>query len=436
MWTTVSRFQKGDPSRATLLVCLDARGHRPLPNRAGCPVVWRRIRAGGPRDRLDGSWSRAWDQRPRSASADLDGPQLRAYGVHTALVGTAGASTPSSRSTIAITDGVRGRAACETVSPGQTDCTENATDPSSEPESGGTTTRSSSVQIETHAGPAGVSSPALSSRSRSLSSASWRQASGQLSGARSAPREARSEPWCGEARVIARRARLPPPSSATQSRTTTPPAEYPTTSTDAAPVRSMALRDSAVERLRLDPQVLGAGRHQRDHLGVAAGAPQGVREYVERGGVPAVPGDQQDRTRAVLGDRIHRLGTGGDDGDHDHDRERDGQHDQGDHEPSPRRRQAGQHRSGRTAEEGDLADRGVVAPGRTRTGLRDLDQPELHRLRGHLGHLDALEVAGAVEVLARRCCRRRRATRPRAPAGCRCTSRAGARPRWRSWHSR
>ena len=43
--------------------------------------------------------------------------------------------------------------------PGQTDCTEKSRAPSSDAESGGTTVWSSVVQIETHSGPSGVSSP-------------------------------------------------------------------------------------------------------------------------------------------------------------------------------------------------------------------------------------------------------------------------------------
>ncbi len=52
------------------------------------------------------------------------------------------------------------------------------TAPSSRAESGGTTTSSALDQTETNTGPAGVSSRALSRRSRSLSGTSWRQAVG------------------------------------------------------------------------------------------------------------------------------------------------------------------------------------------------------------------------------------------------------------------
>ena len=56
-----------------------------------------------------------------------------------------------------------------------------------------------------HRGPSGVSSPAFSARSRSLSGASCRQAPGQASGARPPASAARSVPWWGEPRVTTRR---------------------------------------------------------------------------------------------------------------------------------------------------------------------------------------------------------------------------------------
>ena len=122
-------------------------------------------------------------------------------------------------------DGFWGSSPWLTTARGQTDWSVKPSAPSSSDDDGGTTMRSSVVQIETHSGPSGVSSPALSLRSRSLSGWSWRQASGQESGATSPPRPARSVPWCGEPMVTTRRARLPPPCSRTHSRATTPPAE-------------------------------------------------------------------------------------------------------------------------------------------------------------------------------------------------------------------
>ncbi len=73
----------------------------------------------------------------------------------------------------------RGRPA----TPGQTVCSEMSSAPSREPESGGTTVLSSSVHSATHAGPGGVSSPALSRRSRSESGSSCWQAVGAGGGA-------------------------------------------------------------------------------------------------------------------------------------------------------------------------------------------------------------------------------------------------------------
>ena len=75
------------------------------------------------------------------------------------------------------------------------------------------------------AGPAGVSSPELSERTRSLSVTSWRQAAGHESGARSEASEARSVPCWGEPRVTIRRATDPPSYARSQRRAVTPPAE-------------------------------------------------------------------------------------------------------------------------------------------------------------------------------------------------------------------
>ncbi len=108
---------------------------------------------------------------------------------------------------------------------GQIDWTEKSRAPSSTAVSGGTETWSSVVQIETQRGPSGVSSPELSERTRSLSVASWRQASGHESGAMSEASEARSVPCCGEPSVTMRRATDPPSYVCIQRRAVTPPAE-------------------------------------------------------------------------------------------------------------------------------------------------------------------------------------------------------------------
>ena len=96
--------------------------------------------------------------------------------------------------------------------------------PSSAAESTGVTTRSKRDRTVAQAGPSGVSSPALSRRSRSLPGTSCSQAVGQPP-ANSRPSAAWLVPWCGEPRVSTRRARAAPPWSRTQSRATTPPAE-------------------------------------------------------------------------------------------------------------------------------------------------------------------------------------------------------------------
>ena len=59
-----------------------------------------------------------------------------------------------------------------------------------------------------------------------------------------------------------RRATLPPPSSRTHSRATTPPAEYPTTSTDAAPASSRTRAATSPEMLGLRPKITGAVAHR------------------------------------------------------------------------------------------------------------------------------------------------------------------------------
>ena len=64
---------------------------------------------------------------------------------------------------------MRGTSGCSARTPGHTSWSEMSSAPSREPESGGTTVLSSSVHSATHTGPGGVSSPALSRRSRSES---------------------------------------------------------------------------------------------------------------------------------------------------------------------------------------------------------------------------------------------------------------------------
>jgi hypothetical protein len=96
--------------------------------------------------------------------------------------------------------------------------------PARSADSGGVTTVSAVVQIDTQVGPAGVSSPALSRASSSLSVVSCRQPSGHSAGSTPEARSAMVVPWCGAPRVSTRRACSAPPSAA-QSRAITPPAE-------------------------------------------------------------------------------------------------------------------------------------------------------------------------------------------------------------------
>ncbi len=156
---------------------VDRGAERPV--RAAVPAA---VRAPGSRDED----SLATGHPRPAAGQQISGP------------GTAGRSTPSSRMTAAMTTGERGRSRWETVAAGQTDWTVKSRAPSRSADEGGTTVWSSVVQIETQTGPAGVSSPAFSARSRSLSGWSCWQATGQVSGARSPARPARSVPWCGD----------------------------------------------------------------------------------------------------------------------------------------------------------------------------------------------------------------------------------------------
>ena len=139
--------------------------------------------------------------------------------------GSAGGVRRSSARIIAITAGSVGSWPWVTWRPAQTDCTEKSSAPARDAVSGGVDTRSSVVQIETHRGPAGVSSPEFSDRTRSLSVTSWRQAAGHESGAMSEASEARSVPCCGEPSVTIRRATDPPSYARSQRRAVTPPAE-------------------------------------------------------------------------------------------------------------------------------------------------------------------------------------------------------------------
>src|SRR4051794_33995378 len=91
--------------------------------------------------------------------------------------------------------------------------------------------------METQVGPSGVSSPALRAASTSLSVPSCRQPTEQ--DATLPARSANDVPWCGEPSVSTRRT-TPALPSATHRRATSPPAEYPTRSTVASPVRCRA----------------------------------------------------------------------------------------------------------------------------------------------------------------------------------------------------
>ena len=61
--------------------------------------------------------------------------------------------------------------------------------------------------------------------SSGLSGTSCWQANGHEAGANTAPTAATWEPWCGDPSVTTRRATREPPSSVSQIRVTTPPAE-------------------------------------------------------------------------------------------------------------------------------------------------------------------------------------------------------------------
>ncbi len=99
--------------------------------------------------------------------------------------------------------------------------------------------------------------------------------------------------------MTTRRACPAPPSSAAQRRATTPPAEYPTTSTDGAP-RSGRPVGRPTQPLGLGPQVARAvaDRRHDDHL-PALGAQRGG-ERVEGAGVAAVAGHEEHRAGDVL----------------------------------------------------------------------------------------------------------------------------------------
>ena len=86
---------------------------------------------------------------------------------------------PSTEVTAARLTGSPGSSPCSAVEPGQTSWTSTLSAPSSAAESTGVTTRSKRDRTVAQSGPSGVSSPALSRRSRSLSGTSCSQAVGQ-----------------------------------------------------------------------------------------------------------------------------------------------------------------------------------------------------------------------------------------------------------------
>jgi hypothetical protein len=123
------------------------------------------------------------------------------------------------------------------ATPGQTDCSGTFTAPASLAESGGCTTWSSVVHSDSQPGRrvSGIFRSWLSSLLPGTSS--W-QATGQAAGTAAFPAAAILVPCSGEPRVMIRSALRAPPSSASHSRATTPPAENPTTSTGPFPLCS------------------------------------------------------------------------------------------------------------------------------------------------------------------------------------------------------
>ena len=115
---------------------------------------------------------------------------------------------------------------------------------------GGVTVPSSAVQMLKNSGPGGVSSPRFSPASSDDPGASWQTLVAHRLGSRAAATPASSVPWLGVPSSTTRRARRARAGSASSNRTTSPPAEKPTRSTRAAPVRSSAAPSARAEARR------------------------------------------------------------------------------------------------------------------------------------------------------------------------------------------
>src|ERR1700722_3409545 len=209
-----------------------------------------RGRHGDPRP---GSWGRAAGHLQKSPGAEpATGRPATAALASTSVsqhfgqpaqsdaVGTRTGPEPSACRTIAVTAGLVGSWEWLTCTPGQTDWMGTLIAPASRAESGGVTVVSPVLHSDSQRGRAG---PAVASSrvSSLLSGPSCRHAAGHAPGTNASAAEASSVPWNGEPRVITRRALCAPPSCLAHSRVVTPPAEYPTTSTDGAPPRSARL---------------------------------------------------------------------------------------------------------------------------------------------------------------------------------------------------
>ena len=208
--------------------------------------------------------------------------------------------------------------------------------PSREPESGGTTVLSSSVHSATQTGPAGVSSPALSRRSRSESGSSCWQAVGHAV-------EPSAPASDGQVGAVVRRGQ------GDRAAYVRPAAEVGDVDADHDAARGVADQvhrrrpglverrvDGVAEVLGLLAQVLGPGAGRPHDAGVSALAGQGVGQHLERGGRAAVPRDQQHGSRPVLGHRLDRRVPAYDDRHRDRDRDDQRQHRHAQHQPAPR----------------------------------------------------------------------------------------------------
>ena len=195
-------------------------------------------------------------------------------------------------------------------------------------EVGGCTTSSLVVHSDSPSTPVGSGSPSRR-ESTGLSGASCWHAVGQVPDTR-VPSRATSVPCSGDPSMTSRRILPGPSPSVAQSRATTPPAEYPTTSTDRAPVRARTWAAVVPSASDLGGQVSLGPVRQVDHGDVPAGLAQSGREALERGGRAAVPRDQQHRTGGALVDRRDQPTAQSGEGDDTHDHgER--------HEHAPRR---------------------------------------------------------------------------------------------------